>query len=62
MGMLMHHTWLAEQEKQKKQTKVAEPAPVEAEPEKEPVKAPVKKTGKENGWQTEGNQVKGWQT
>ena len=48
MGMLMHHTWLAEQEKQKKQkkqTKVAEPAPVEAEPEKEPVKAPVKKTG-----------------
>ena len=45
MGMLMHHTWLAEQEKQKKQIKVAEPAPVEAEPEKEPVKAPVKKTG-----------------
>lgn len=44
MGMLMHHTWLAEQEKQKKQPKVAEPAPVE-ENKEEPVHEPVKRMG-----------------
>ena len=42
MGMLMHHTWLAQQKEKEQPKKKAEPAPAE-KPEKE--SAPVKKTG-----------------
>ena len=43
MGMLMHHTWLNQQE-QKKPEKV-EAKPVEKVKEPEPVNEPVKRTG-----------------
>ena len=42
MGMLMHHTWVKQQEEQKKQKKTAES--VHAEPKEEPASEP-KKTG-----------------
>ena len=42
MGMLMHHTWLNQQEQAK--PKKAEPAPVE-EVKEEKSAEPVKKTG-----------------
>ena len=44
MGMLMHHTWLAQQKEKEQPKKKAEPAPATEEP-KEPVKEPVKRTG-----------------
>ena len=47
MGMLMHHTWLNQQEAEKANVKpIKEPAPVEEQKEEPPVKEPepVKKT------------------
>ena len=45
MGMLMHHTWLAQQE-QKEQPKKAEPKPVEEVKEgKSAEEPPVKRAG-----------------
>ena len=43
MGMLMHHTWLAQQEEQKKRKKTAKPADPVAE-EQDEYEIPVKTT------------------
>lgn len=43
MGMLMHHTWLKQQEEAEKRKKTAVPAPPVAEDEDE-YDVPVKKT------------------
>lgn len=46
MGMLLHHTWLEQQEQKEAQKKREVPVPV-AEPEEEPVnEEPVKTTGR----------------